>query len=508
MINSVTGEPIPRALVQLNGRAQETALTGVDGRFHFEAVPEGQIAVNARKPGFFEKDEGTFRSWTRSAITVGPQTGPVTVIIVPESVIYGHVEDADGEPIENAQIRVTRVRIQEGRKKREQTSGGQTDEDGNFRIAGLVHGTYYIGVQASLSRNLTDLSKENREGYPAVVYYPASPDPSSAEPVALAPAQKMQLQFSLKREPMFHVSGKVAGLAAGTSPSIQWLDLSGDPLSFSVQFNQQDSTFKGMVPAGTYGLRVTAPDANRHALLAEQTIVVGSDLADIRISLAPGVSLPVVVRTEVTKETPDSLVTFRGMGRKYQEVNVQLTASDASNRAAWASLDPVEDPGSVDLHSLKVRDVLPGKYSVVVTPTRGDQYVQSAKCGTTDLLREELVVAPGGQLPPIDVVLRDDGAVLTGKVRNTNGDLLTNLLIVPQFAPMQPSRIVSMSGQEEFQSAGLAPGDYKVFAFDSLDQLEYTNPEALGQYASQAATVTLSANGRANVTVDLIHIGE
>jgi hypothetical protein len=105
-------------------------------------------------------------------------------------------------------------------------------------------------------------------------------------------------------------------------------------------------------------------------------------------------------------------------------------------------------------------------------------------------------------------VLRDDGAVLTGKVRNTNGDLLTNLLIVPQFAPMQPSRIVSMSGQEEFQSAGLAPGDYKVFAFDSLDQLEYTNPEALGQYASQAATVTLSANGRANVTVDLIHIGE
>src|SRR5438552_15425577 len=58
VINSVTGEPVPRALVQLNGAVMETVLTGPDGRFHFAAVPEGQIAVSARKPGFFEKEPG------------------------------------------------------------------------------------------------------------------------------------------------------------------------------------------------------------------------------------------------------------------------------------------------------------------------------------------------------------------------------------------------------------------------------------------------------------------
>src|SRR5579872_6834706 len=44
VVNSVTGEPVPRALVQVTGPAQESVLTGNDGRFHFDAVPEGQVA--------------------------------------------------------------------------------------------------------------------------------------------------------------------------------------------------------------------------------------------------------------------------------------------------------------------------------------------------------------------------------------------------------------------------------------------------------------------------------
>src|SRR5579859_3635877 len=472
VINSLTGEPVPRALVQLNGQTQESVLTGSDGRFHFDAVPEGQVVVNVRKPGFFEKEQGRLSSWVRSTVIVGPQTGPLTRTLVPESVIYGHVEDADGEPIENARIRVSRIQIQEGSKKREPASEGQTDEDGNFRIADLVHGTYYVGVEvnSSLPRNLMDLSKEHREGYPAVVYYPASPDLSSAQPVSLAPGQKVELQFSLKRESLFRISGKIAGLPAGISPNIQWLDPSGDQIFFSMQFNAQDGTFRGMVPAGAYGLRVTASGSNRQALLSEQSVNVESDLPSIHVSLAPGMSLPVIVRTEITKETAETSglnFNFTSSGRNYQEVNVQLSATDASNRDAWASFDPEEAQNSLDLHSLKVRDVLPGKYSVHVMPIRGDRYVQSARCGSLDLLRQELVVATGGQLPPIEIVLRDDGALLTGSVRNITADSSTSLLIVPQFAPMQPARIVNMFSQGEFQSAGLAPGDYKVFAFDS-----------------------------------------
>ncbi|HSM84806.1 MAG TPA: hypothetical protein VLT16_01585, partial [Candidatus Limnocylindrales bacterium] len=64
------------------------------------------------------------------------------------------------------------------------------------------------------------------------------------------------------------------------------------------------------------------------------------------------------------------------------------------------------------------------------------------------------------------------------------------------------------AGHTELLSAPLAPGEYKVFAFDSIDGLDYTNPEAIAPYASSAAHVTVSANGNTSVTVDLVHTGD
>ncbi len=501
VVNAATGEPVPRALVQLTGPVQESVLTGIDGRFHFDAVPEGQVAVTGMKPGFFDQIERKRRYWMQYAITVGPDTKPITVTLVPEGVIQGHVEDANGEPIENAQIRVMHFHIQEGRKERQQVGYGRTDEEGNFRIADLRQGTYFVGVEAnsSLLRNPVEQPKKNREGYPAVVYYPNSPVLWAAQPATLTPGQRTELQFSLKREPMFRVSGKVAGVPPGAYANFQWLDLTGGSLALSTPFERQDSTFKTMVPAGTYLLRVTAPDSSRRQLLAEQTVTVGSDIPDLRIALAPLPSVPVIVRSEVAKELPKP----DADDGPRQEVNVRLVADDSSNRSAWGNFDPQETP-----RSFKVRGILPGKYLVEVTPTNGNQYIQSVRCGTLDLLREKLVVQPGVQLQPIEVVVRDDGATLVGKVRNAGPDFVASLLIVPQSASTQPARLMQVFGAAEFQSAALAPGDYKVFAFDSIDQIEYSNPESLGRYASQAATVSLSANGKTNVTVDVIRTGE
>ncbi len=53
VINSVTGEPVRSALVQIYGRQQMSLLTGPDGKFHFDGVPQSQLTITVRKPGFF-----------------------------------------------------------------------------------------------------------------------------------------------------------------------------------------------------------------------------------------------------------------------------------------------------------------------------------------------------------------------------------------------------------------------------------------------------------------------
>ena len=55
---------------------------------------------------------------------------------------------------------------------------------------------------------------------------------------------------------------------------------------------------------------------------------------------------------------------------------------------------------------------------------------------------------------------------------------------------------------------GLAPGGYRMFAVDSVDELEYMNPEVLAQYAAKAVQINLAPNGQTKVSLDVVHTEE
>src|ERR1700674_1159495 len=53
VINGLTGDPLPRALVQLVSPVQRAVLSSPNGRFQFDDLPPGQANVIVQKPGFF-----------------------------------------------------------------------------------------------------------------------------------------------------------------------------------------------------------------------------------------------------------------------------------------------------------------------------------------------------------------------------------------------------------------------------------------------------------------------
>ena len=54
----------------------------------------------------------------------------------------------------------------------------------------------------------------------------------------------------------------------------------------------------------------------------------------------------------------------------------------------------------------------------------------------------------------------------------------------------------------------IAPGNYLVLAYDSRQELEYRNPEALRQLLSLGKTVTVPPNGEATAEVEVIQTSE
>jgi hypothetical protein len=130
------------------------------------------------------------------------------------------------------------------------------------------------------------------------------------------------------------------------------------------------------------------------------------------MAVTPNGSIPVNVKDELSANSRQS-VGFMTIGRFSREAkaDVSLQPADDFDSTGFASLRPPLKPNDSDL---VLENVRPGRYWLRVDPYRG--YVASAVAGSVDLLRQPLVVGPGGASLPIDIVLRDDGAEIEGIV--------------------------------------------------------------------------------------------
>src|SRR5581483_12310383 len=57
VVNSVTGEPIRRALVRLNIHGERLAFSDSSGHFEFDGLPAGRAFAVVQKPGYFSEQE-------------------------------------------------------------------------------------------------------------------------------------------------------------------------------------------------------------------------------------------------------------------------------------------------------------------------------------------------------------------------------------------------------------------------------------------------------------------
>jgi len=110
--------------------------------------------------------------------------------------------------------------------------------------------------------------------------------------------------------------------------------------------------------------------------------------------------------------------------------------------------------------------------------------------------------------------LRDDFAILEGRVSFDARDDPAILLVVPEGAHPQVRTVGLMPPTPSldlarptatFELSQLPPGNYKLLAVDN-PQLEYANPAVLQKYLSQARDVSLAPNQRSKVELELAHV--
>jgi len=508
VVNAATGAGIAKALVQgPTTTGQVSVLTGADGHFEIDDVPDGAVNLMPRKPGYFneqELDQGGAAG--PRMIQIGESTPDIVLKLFPEGVIEGHVLDEAGEPVEGASLQALVSQVREGRRRWEPNGSWSTDDTGAFHLANLRPGQYLLFVHAGGSRGRKP--GQNFDLVFAPAFYPGAATQSEAAPISISAGQHAQADFSLKRQPGYMVTGVVTNIPQGSSAGIY-----AKPAGTANNANMLAGTgtrasgeFRlGPLPEGDYVLGLQAQNGQT-ALWQEISLTIGhADVTNLQLALEQPYEIPVqltVVRTKTAGQSGDTgpsyvvvngPVSSRHMPQGPQLGNISFKSDDGSLQQFVA----LQEPADQQAEPLVVKGLRPGTYRIN-SWGNGTFYVESARCGGTDLLDAPLVVHSGSAPPPIQITLRDDVANLTVNCEKDGKQQNCAVILAP--AHGEPRLFYGWA-----VTSGLAPGDYRAYAFDNAADLEYANPEAMRDYLSKGQAFTLEPNDQKTITVEVIH---
>ena len=163
VVNAKSGQPVHDAEVTLTrtqtlnqGRLlAASTFTDDQGRFVFPKMPSGKFALHVSHRGYIGADYDQHETGSTAIVTgESPETAALDIAhlqfqLAPQGVLYGTVSEDSGDPVPGAQISLYRQEPGRGTGGVVRASMANADEQGNYEIANLAPGSYFLSVSGS-----------------------------------------------------------------------------------------------------------------------------------------------------------------------------------------------------------------------------------------------------------------------------------------------------------------------------------------------------------------------
>jgi len=534
------GEPVKKALIELIAENQNeggdyTTVTGGDGSFRVEGVVPGRYHLFVERTGFLEVEKHHARSEGRVlTLTAGQDVTDLLVRLQAAAVVEGRVTDEDGDPLPDAQVAVLRQTFVAGRTHWQQAGAERTNDLGEYRIAGLAAGNYYVSVNpppdfksliaaasnapsadahdartndsstsdSSTSDSNANDARANAAAAYATTYYPGTQDLRQAAAVQLHAGDDFPVNFSLAPSPSVVIRGTIANLGAGASALVM-LQSKDFNLTLNGAEIRKDGSFEICdVAPGAY--TVVATVSGTTPLMARQALEVGSENVE-SLHLVPQAGGWVHGRLRVESKSATALDPSQFFLSLRSAEGDDDVLGALSLGEGFATVAHVNRDGSFEWKS-----VPPGRYYIELAGDPGanaDWFVKSMAAGGREATDAGFSV--GGGVAAVELVASANGAVADGVVADAKGEPLANATVVAVPEARLRARtdryrktVSDQSGH--FTLHGLPPGEYTLFAWESVDGEAYYNPEFLKSYDGQGTVLRVSEGERKSLQLAVI----
>jgi hypothetical protein len=403
----------------------------------------------------------------------------VKIQLTPQSVIVGKVVDEQGDPIMNVQVTTLTSRVMEGRRTFQQTGNASTNDLGEFRLASLIAGKYIVCARANERGPEGDSTTLGESCYPG----PVEGGASSA--MELAAGRETRVDFTLHEVPAVHVRGTIAGVPKIQGPRISLVKRGGSPGGARPARISPDGKFDiaGVTP-GSYTLSTDYFEGGAHLTARVPVDVGNSDRDDVAVHLDSGFPVTGKVRIE-SKSASQS-----GAPPANRQFALSLRSSEpmvGAGQLKW----------NADNASFTIPDLMPGNYRLDAFPP-GPFYVKSATLNGIDILRQEVSIAQSAG--PIEIVLSDDSGAIDAQVTADDDQPLASSAVMLLQDGLRP-RIAASGPDGHVKLQGLAPGDYRIYAWDDIQQVEYADTDWMRRYGGGGVSASVQAGQTAQATV-------
>ena len=507
VVNIVSGELVHRATVTLTDIVQQGSPRAVSsdatGRFLFENLKLGTYRLSAERTGFLHQEYGGRASSSLGAplsVSAGQSITGLALGLTPQAAITGKALDEEGEAAPSTSVIVLRQTGFGDSRRLTKIDWAVTNDLGEFRIPGLSPGRYFLAADA---RDASGHAGEDPSGFGETgdyvpSFYPGTTDPAAAAAIQVEAGQTISgINIPMRRTRVYHVRGRVL---AGPLRSIQVTLLPKRQEEVIMGLAQMTgmATAEGAfefrsVQPGSYYLVAIRTEGQVQMLDRMPIEVAGSNLEDVVFAIGDRLDLPGSVRVE-----GERTVALQG-------VVLSLLPSDGL---------PMVPPSAAvtENGAFRIAGVSRDSYRLNLAGLPEGTYVKSVRLNGQEALDKLLDLTQARSAPAVEITLGTKGGTVEGLVLGDGKTVPASVILVPEpIRPNQPFLYKQASTDSDggFKMTGLAPGDYKLYAFEEeADITLYVDPEWVKPLETAGDKVTIGDNGRESVELRLIRLGE